>query len=129
MTMALTIDECCPVTPIGLADYIEHVAKAVDVCDDASVVESADLLRSLASNRSVVAEKFNADLRAAIVGRGLESVADYVSTSYVLGRGPGFVVRANLWLPPTGFGKQQASMHEVNSYGRPHDHDFSFLTV
>jgi len=46
----------------------------------------------------------------------------------VLGEGPGFLVRANLWTPPK---PPRPGSREVprRTYELPHDHNFSFLTV
>jgi hypothetical protein len=126
--MALTLAHNST-SSLTLDEYVNEVARTVDLRDEEAVVESTGLLRALANNRSVVAEKFNADLRDAMDPSKPQEMTSYASTTYLLGHGPGFVVRANLWLPPSGFGQQQESISDLNVYQLPHDHDFSFLTV
>ncbi|MBT2543060.1 hypothetical protein J7E99_20695 [Streptomyces sp. ISL-44] len=45
----------------------------------------------------------------------------------LLGSGTDYMVRANIWLPPTGMDPRQEQV--LHSYELAHDHPFSFLTV
>lgn len=126
--MALTLD-AGRADVESLEDYVDQVARNVDPRDDDSVIESAGLLRALAEDRDLIARRFNRDLERAMEPVRATSETAYVSTTFLLARGPGFMVRANLWLPPNGFGRQAKSISDLNLYQLPHDHDFSFLTI
>jgi hypothetical protein len=50
--------------------------------------------------------------------------------SFPLGSANGFMVRANIWLPPKrGGGAADAQYKQIYSYDLAHNHDFHFLTV
>jgi hypothetical protein len=111
---------------IGLDEYLEHVRATVDVRDLDSVIASAPRLAALANHRSFLAEHLCAGLRH---WEQFQPGNEYISQSFILGRGPGWFVRANVWTPRAESDEVRSTQDRVNFYGVAHDHNFSFLTV
>ncbi|WAS95129.1 hypothetical protein [Nannocystis punicea] len=109
---------------ISLAEYVEHVRREVDVRDLDSAAASAPMLAALANDRGFL---------GALLGRELRDPArfqadnDYISPSFILARGRGWFVRANVWTPRVD--DEPELQDRVNFYALGHDHNFSFLTV
>jgi hypothetical protein len=111
---------------ITLEEYIDHVRRRVDVYDLASISESADLLKALANNRSFVTEHINNELRQ---WRNFQVQNTYTAQTLLLGSGPNFLVRANIWVPPAQNAQGRQDQKHLFYYQVPHDHNFSFLTI
>lgn len=111
---------------IGLDDYLAHVRATVDVRDLDSVIASAPRLAALANHRSFFAEQLCAGLRR---WEQFQIGNEYISQSFILGGGPGWFVRANVWTPRAESDDVRSTQDRVNFYGVAHDHNFSFLTV
>jgi hypothetical protein len=109
---------------LDLADYLDHIRATVDPHDPDSVLESAGALRALSDNTDLLVDHLNQELADLATW---QSDNRYAGQSLLLGRGEGFLVRANIWMPPSSLtaGEEQA----LHSYETPHDHNFSFLTV
>src|SRR4051794_7928095 len=114
---------------ISLREFVDHVSAHVDVRDTDQLLEAADLLRALGNNPSLLADELNAELRTSLNSDSCYTADGYSAQTLLLARGPGFVVRANIWLPPAATAAERDSQRRLNSYQLPHDHDFSFLTV
>jgi hypothetical protein len=111
---------------IGLDDYLEHVRATVDVRDLDSAIASAPQLAALANHRSFLAEHLCAGLAQ---WESFQAGNEYISQSFILGRGPGWFVRANVWTPRAESDEVRSTQDRVSFYGVAHDHNFSFLTV
>lgn len=123
--MALTIEsQTTEVT--SLEDYQQHVIDHVDVRDLDSVCGSAGKLKALANNRTFLVEHLNRSLRD---WRNFQLANSYTAQTLLLGGGPDFVIRANIWTPPPADANLQAEQKSLFVYDVPHDHNFSFLTV
>ncbi len=123
--MALTIEsQSAEVT--SLEDYRQHVINHVDVRDLDSVCSSASKLKALANNKTFLVEHFNRSLRD---WRNFQTTNSYTAQTLLLGSGPDFVIRANIWTPPTADANLRAEQKSLFVYDVPHDHNFSFLTV
>ncbi|MEU9147258.1 hypothetical protein [Streptomyces sp. NPDC048349] len=109
---------------IGLADYLDHIQATVDPADTDSVLGSADALHALSSDPDLLVDHLNRELADLA---SWQNGNPYMGPALLLGRGNSFIVRANIWLPPTGMNPQQEQ--SLHSYELPHDHPFSFLTV
>lgn len=111
---------------IGLDEYLEHVRAEVDVRDLDSVAASAPRLAALANHRTFLADILCAGLQR---WEQFQAGNEYISQSFILGRGPGFFVRANVWTPRAESDEVRSTQDRVSFYGVAHDHNFSFLTV
>ncbi|MCY1060694.1 hypothetical protein [Nannocystis sp. SCPEA4] len=109
---------------ISLEEYVEHMRREVDVRDLDSVAASAPMLAALAHDRSFLAARLGRELRD---WSRFQADNDYISPSFILARGPGFFVRANVWTPRAA--EAPEVQDRVNFYALGHDHNFSFLTV
>ncbi len=123
--MALTIDSQTTEV-ISLEDYREHVIHRVNVRDLDSVCASASKLRALANNKTFLIEHFNQSLRD---WRNFQVANSYTAQTLILGSGPDFVIRANIWTPPTEDTNLRNEQKNLFVYDVPHDHNFSFLTI
>jgi hypothetical protein len=123
--MALTIDSQTT-EAISLEEYQEYVTSHVNVRDLDSVCSSADKLKALANNRTFLIEHFNQSLRD---WRNFQLANSYTAQTLLLGGGPDFVIRANIWTPVTNDASLRAEQKRLFVYDVPHDHNFSFLTV
>jgi len=113
---------------LDLAEVAAHLDESgVDLSDDASIARCADLLAGLGRNRDFLADRVIAALAASYADQ-LE-INRYSAQVFLLHRSPrGFYLRANLW-PAAGDAVYTASGPAAFSYGVPHDHNFSFLTM
>jgi hypothetical protein len=123
--MALTLDNHTTATT-SLEDYRNYVINHVNVRDLESVCASAPKLKELANNKTFLLEHFN---RALCDWRNFQLANSYTAQTLVLGDGPGFVIRANIWTPPTEDVNLRSEQKALFVYDVPHDHNFSFLTV
>ena len=118
--------------PIGpMLDLAEVAARldesGVDLADEASIAHCAALLAGLQHNRTFLADRVVAALKASYADQ-LE-INRYSAQVFLLHRGArGFYLRANLW-PAATDAVTAASGAAAFSYGVPHDHNFSFLTA
>lgn len=123
--MALTIESETS-DSIELDEYLDYVAENVDPTDVEQVIESAEKLKSLSNNRKFLVEKFNKEL---CDWESFQSDNAYSSQTLALGQGKKFFVRANMWAPPANSGEIGDWESKLFAYSKPHDHNFSFLTV
>lgn len=108
---------------IDIDDYVDYIASSVDITDSDSVLASAGALRALANNRSFLTRRVNEELADWTT---FQQQNRYTAQILTLAVRDGFLVRANIWAPPTG-GREWEQ--DLLSYEVPHDHNFSFLTV
>lgn len=111
---------------MGLDEYLDFVSHDVDITDQDQVLASSEQLAALANNRTFMSDKLNDELRAWAT---FQSGNPYSSQTLALGAGNGFAVRANLWVPPSNARGASDWESDLFAYARPHDHNFSFLTV
>ncbi|MBL9068248.1 MAG: transposase [Sphingopyxis sp.] len=125
MPRAITPPPGPPLTlPEVTATLDQH---GVDLTDEASIARCAALLAGLQRNRAFLADRVIAALKASYADQ-LE-INRYSAQVFLLHRSPrGFYLRANLW-PAADDAVCAASGPAAFSYGVPHDHNFSFLTV
>ena len=118
--------------PTGPALDLAEVAarldeSGVDLTQEESIAQCADLLAGLGRDRDFLADRVIAALAASYADQ-LE-INRYSAQVFLLHRSPrGFYLRANLW-PAAGDAVYTASGPAAFSYGVPHDHNFSFLTT
>ncbi|MBL0916823.1 MAG: transposase [Sphingopyxis sp.] len=118
--------------PPGPEYDLEEVAarldeSGVDLSDEASLARCADLLAGLQRNRSFLADRIIAELKASYAGQ--LAANRYSAQVFLLHRSPrGFFLRANLW-PAATDAVTAASGPAAFAYGLPHDHNFHFLTT
>lgn len=113
---------------LDLDDVAAHIDEiGVDLTDEDSIASCADLLAGLARNPDFLADRVIAALKASYADQ-LE-INRYSAQVFLLHRSPrGFYLRANMW-PSERDAAYIASGPAAFSYGIPHDHNFSFLTV
>lgn len=118
--------------PVGpMLDLAEVAARldesGVDLAGEASIAHCAALLAGLQHNRTFLADRVIAALKASYADQ-LE-INRYSAQVFLLHRSArGFYLRANLW-PAATDAVTAASGAAAFSYGVPHDHNFSFLTA
>jgi hypothetical protein len=122
--MAITI-QASPQGLITIQEYCDCLCNEFDLTDDNQVLESAPLLASLASTKSVISDFLNQQLKDSL--ESFQSDNRYTAATLVLAEHESFVIRANMWLPIDS--KHIAWSNSLYSYGEPHDHNFSFLTI
>lgn len=109
-----------------LDEYVEFVEQNVDVRDLDSIVAGAPALRALANNRTFLLDLYHDQLTAYWAdptdGRALPQ-------SIVPARRENFYVRANIWLPITGYDEKTEWERNLYSYDVAHDHNYHFATV
>lgn len=123
--MAITIESKAE-NSISLEEYIEYVSTNVDINDLSSVLASADQLKKLTNNRHFLLERFNSELKN---WKSFQPTNLYSSQALTLGSGKGFLVRANMWMPPSEVPDNDERYNNLFSYLVPHDHNFSFMTI
>ena len=110
----------------SLEDYNEYVRHKVNFRDLDSVCASAAELKALANNKTFLTEHLNREL---LDWRNCQQYNSYTAQTMLLGGGRGFVVRANIWMPPARDAAGREDQKKLFFYEVPHDHNFSFLTV
>src|SRR4051812_29793318 len=98
---------------ISLREYVEYMSARVDVRDTDQLLEAADMLRALGNNHSLLADELNAELERSVNPEAYYTVDGYSAQTLLLGRGPGFVVRANIWLPPAATEAERDSQRKL----------------
>jgi hypothetical protein len=121
------------IDPPGACEYdLEEVAArldegGVDLSDEASLARCAGLLAGLQRNRSFLADRIIAELKASYADQ--LAANRYSAQVFLLHRSPrGYFLRANLW-PAATDAAYAASGPAAFAYGLPHDHNFHFLTT
>lgn len=118
--------------PAGAELDLEEVAArldehGVDLSDEVSVARCTALLAGLQRNRSFLADRVIAELKASYADQ--LAANRYSAQVFLLHRSPrGYFLRANLW-PAATDAVYAASGPLAFSYGLPHDHNFHFLTT
>lgn len=108
---------------ITIEEYLHHIENEVDLTSDNDILNSASKLKALANNKSLIS-----DIITQYIDKddGFDVSNPYAEQSIMLGAGPGFAVRANIWHPP----EYDTSLEmEHYAYELCHDHNFSLLTV
>lgn len=101
--------------------------RGVDLTQEDSIADCADLLAGLARNSDFLADRVIAALKASYADQ-LEANR-YSAQVFLLHRSPrGYYLRANMW-PSARDAVYRASGPAAFAYGVPHDHNFSFLTA
>lgn len=120
--MARTIP-CSNSAIVSIQDYVEHIARNVDIRDLDSVAASAPLLKALANDRALIVRELNSRIVASLNHGRIAS-----AQTLVLGKGNGFYVRANIWPAIADMATGRAYQNQF-AYNLAHDHNFSFMTV
>ncbi len=123
--MALTL-EAKSLPTITLDDYVRYIETSVDVDDLDSLAASAPMLGALASNRKLIADLVDTELRN---WRDFQAGNVYIGRTLMLARRERFFVRANMWVPPTRRIGTTSRYNSASEYSIAHDHNFSFMTV
>jgi hypothetical protein len=122
--MAITFETRAS-SPISLADYLDFLDSRVDVSDTDSVYEQSGVFAALLSNEHLIADCLNKELK---LWRDFQRGNQYSAQTMLLGRTKNFVIRANIWTPPTSDPILRKHEDVFYSYKIPHDHNFSFMT-
>lgn len=109
----------------SLEEYLEYVRTEVDITDDESIKASAPMLKALSNNRTFLAQQVNQELKDIA---NLQDDNRYSAQVIMLGLGDNWFVRANFW-PSNNESVVRSSGADPFFYFKPHDHNFSFLTV
>ncbi len=122
------IIDCGDAAPIELGDLIAALNEPhFDPADEDSFAAMGSLLKSLAANRTFLADIAVAELKDRCGRQSREN--DYGSQVIMLHRASEkYFIRANFWPSPRD-SLFKASGASPFFYGVPHDHNFSFLTV
>ncbi len=119
---------CSEERVLSLGDLIQALNdESFDPWDEESFAAAAPLLKGLANNRDFLAEIAIAELKDRCTRQSLEN--RYSSQVIMLHRASEkYFIRANFWL------SERDSLFKTSGaspffYHRPHDHNFSFLTV
>ena len=123
--MALTI-EVQTDEKVSLEQYIEYVSKNVNVRDVDSVCDSAWMLKALSNNKRFFTEILNKELSC---WRDFQQNNSYTAQTFSLGKVGDFMVRANIWMPPSENLEERSWNDDMFYYLVPHDHNFSFMTI
>jgi hypothetical protein len=119
---------CANEDVFSLGDLVEALnAESFDPADEESFAVAGYLLKGLANNRGFLAELAIAELKDRCNRQSLEN--RYSSQVIMLHRASDkYFIRANFW-PSQRDSVVKASGVSPFFYHRPHDHNFSFLTV
>lgn len=126
--MALTLEKYT-LSATDLGEFVEYIRLNVDANDEESAIAAAPMLGSLAKNRVFLREILEKDIERLFDPD--YKTAFYSGHSIILAKAGNTVVRANIWPEVEQFAGTYREKHvnSVYSYGIPHDHNFSFLTV
>jgi hypothetical protein len=83
---------------IDIEDHVDYVASSVDITDTDSVLASAGALRALANKRSFLTRRVNEELADWAT---FQQSNPYTAQILPLAVREGFLVRANMRVPPT----------------------------
>lgn len=122
--MALTF-EISDDSSISLDEYVQYVRDNVDTSDEDSIAASAPMLRRLINNKTIVADRVNAELRN---WRDFQKGNSYTAQTLVLHMDERFFVRANVWAPRSSNAALAEKEQDLYFYGVAHDHNFTFMT-
>jgi hypothetical protein len=123
--MAVTI-EANSNTTLAIDDYVEFVDRHLDPNDLDAICGHANVFAALLNNGTIMADALNAELRR---WRSFQTRNHYSAQTFLLGRAKHFVIRANVWTPPSSPDGVLREWEDKFYYYRvPHDHNFSFLT-
>lgn len=112
---------------IGLGDLVDIVETGhFDARDEACFASFGPALADLAANRDFLADIIVAELKDRCRSQSVHNA--YGPQVVMLHAGRNFIVRANFW-PAETDPVLQENGPEAFFYHRPHDHNFSFLTV
>jgi hypothetical protein len=125
--MPLTIACEDTAASIELAELVDSLEAGFDPRDEAALASWGPALRRLANNRTFLGDLAIEELKRHCSGQASRS--QYSAQVVVLhGSSRRFLVRANFW-PAEEDSVIANSGPQSFFYGRPHDHNFSFLTV
>ena len=122
LTISIPIDQS---SSISLGDFVEYVSREVDTRDIDSVASAAPMLARLLENENLVASALNTVLKS---WKQHQAQSRFNGQSLMLATGAGYIVRANVWMPPSddvGLARFEQYFAE---YLTPHNHPFTLLT-
>jgi hypothetical protein len=123
--MAFTI-EARAGRPLAAEEYLETLNRDIDSTDDIeAILASAPQLASLCANDDLIVEALNKELGK---WREFQNGNHYSAQTFILGVSKKFVIRANVWMPPSGDSSAREWEDKFYYYRVPHDHNFSFMT-
>ncbi|WP_373986699.1 HEAT repeat domain-containing protein [Duganella sp. BuS-21] len=132
--MAITIDTRSS-RNICYEEFADFLTENIDMTDDDAVLEASESLSAFGNNKKFALEVLNRE----VVRTSQSAQSSFISHhSIVLGRGKpkrggiGFAIRMNFWptLAETSLLQHhRTSVEHTYSYGYPHDHNFTLLTV
>lgn len=110
---------------IELDEYIEYLESHINVQDVDELAKAADISKRLYNNRTFLVNHINHEMRDM---NKFQSSNPYSSMSLLLSNREDFFIRANFWSPIAD--KADYQKHDnVFIYGKPHCHNFHFLTI
>jgi hypothetical protein len=124
-TMTLTI-ETNRTDTLSLPDFLKYVENDVDLKEPDGLVRAAPHFRELANNPGLVTGVFSDAIKRYLRGGPLTA---YTPQSVIMGSGPGFFLRANIWTPLKLTSSFRSQEERVFSYRSAHNHNFSFMTI
>lgn len=124
--MAITIDLPATKRVRSLEAFIDHLEADIELTDPVGLAAGANAFLELSNDADLVATHFNRQIEHYFA---TGTMATNGPQSILLGKGTGFFLRANIWLPPKLTGPFASHEARLYSYGSTHDHNFSFMTV
>lgn len=124
--MAITLDITSPVNEISFDEYKEAVEQQHELTDPNSIMATAPLLKALAADKFLLVRHINEHLSDTVTS---DRYNNYSALSFIIGRGNGFIVRANLWPRHSSYNTDNLSTKVSHNFDIPHNHNFELLTV
>lgn len=125
--MPITLATRGATATVALQDFLDEVTSKLDRNNVVeSLTEIAFSFEGLAKNAGLLADRFSHRIESML---GENERIPYTPQSVMLGSGPGFYVRANIWTPLRLQGTFRTREERAFSYRLAHDHNFSFLTI
>ncbi len=122
--MALTIDAQAE-NAVGIEEYLDLLTREVDVDDTDALLATASTFAGLLNNSRVMVDALNNELKR---WKHFQNRNHYSAQTFVLGTSKKFVLRANVWTPPSKDAEMREWEDKFYYYRVPHDHNFSFMT-
>jgi hypothetical protein len=124
--MAITIDIPNTLKEISFDEYRERIGQQHALTDPDSIMATAPLLKALAADKFLLVRHINEHLSDPASS---DRNNNYSALSFIIGRGNGFTVRANLWPRHSSYTADNLSTKVSHNFDIPHNHNFELLTV
>src|SRR5437868_14735269 len=119
------------VDKIAPEEFLDWVEKNVDPRDEESVLEASERLCALYNNRDFVIDRMAEHMLSLSANKHEMMISAQNSIHGIRETLHGvFFIRSVIWTPPlTQAARARELQDKVLSFGLPHDHNFSLLTI